>query len=114
MKPHEPKKTGIKQEWKRMGKTMGNKKPNQKKRKGNKMLSQKSERGGKNLTNKRWEKSWQKGNKKEGTEDQCSGTWIANFYSLLSNASTLVIHQAFKYFFTDSSHVKFDHHLHLF
>jgi hypothetical protein len=44
MKPHEHKKTGTKQERKRRGETMGDKKPNRKRRKGNKTLSQKSEK----------------------------------------------------------------------
>jgi hypothetical protein len=44
-------------------------------------------------------------NKKEGTEDQDFGTLIASFHSLLSNASSLVIHQSFKSLFTCSSHV---------
>jgi hypothetical protein len=39
------KKTGRKQERKRRGKTKGDKKPNQKRRKDNKTLSQKSEKG---------------------------------------------------------------------
>jgi hypothetical protein len=70
------------------------------------MLSQKKRKGaGKKLT---------EDNKKEGTEDQCSGSWIANFHSLLSNASSLAIHQSFKSLFTDSSHVKFGHPLPLF
>jgi hypothetical protein len=51
MKPHEPKKTGTKQERKRRGETMGDKKPNLKRRKCNKTLSQKSKKGQeKNLT----------------------------------------------------------------
>jgi hypothetical protein len=51
MKPHEQKKRGTKQEQKRRGETNGKKKPNQIRRKDNKMLSQKSEKGaGKNLT----------------------------------------------------------------
>jgi hypothetical protein len=50
----------------------------------------------------------------EGTEDQNSVTWITSFHSLQSNASSLVIHQSFKSLFTDSSHVKFDRHRHLF
>jgi hypothetical protein len=41
MKPHEPKKTGTKQERKRRGKTKGDKKQIKKRRKGNKTLSQK-------------------------------------------------------------------------
>jgi hypothetical protein len=45
MKPHEQKKTGTEQEQKRRGKTMGDKKPNRKRRKDNKTLSQKSEKG---------------------------------------------------------------------
>jgi hypothetical protein len=45
MKPHEPKKTGTKQERKRRGEIKGDKKTNRKRRKGNKMLSQKSEKG---------------------------------------------------------------------
>jgi hypothetical protein len=53
---------------------------------------------------------WQKHNKK-GTEDKDSGTWITSFHSLLSNANSLVIHQFFKSFFTDSSYVKFGYHL---
>jgi hypothetical protein len=44
-------------------------------------------------------------NKKEGTENQDFDTLIASFYSLLSNASSLVIHQSFKSLFTYSSHV---------
>jgi hypothetical protein len=47
-------------------KTKDDKKPNQKRRKGNKTLSQKAKRGRK--------KTWQKDNKREGTEDQDSGT----------------------------------------
>jgi hypothetical protein len=39
------KKTGTKQERKRSGKTMGNKKSNKKRRKGNKTLIQNSEKG---------------------------------------------------------------------
>jgi hypothetical protein len=50
-----------------------------------------------------------KGNKREETDDQGSGTWITSFHSLISNASSLVIHQSFKSLFTNSSHVKFDH-----
>jgi hypothetical protein len=65
MKPHELK-IGTKQERKRREKTKGDKKLNQKRRKDNKTLSQKSE--------KRWEKTWQKDNKREGTEDQGSDT----------------------------------------
>jgi hypothetical protein len=80
-------------------KTKGDKKPNRKRRKSNKMISQKAKRGG--------EKTWQKDNKKEETEDQCSNTWIAIFHSLISNASFFVILQFFKPLFTDSSHVKF-------
>jgi hypothetical protein len=34
--------------------------------------------------------------------------------TLLSNVSSFVIHQSFKSLFTDSSHVKFGHRLHLF
>jgi hypothetical protein len=44
MKPHEPKK-GTKQERKRRGKQRVIKKPNQKRRKYNKILSQKSKKG---------------------------------------------------------------------
>jgi hypothetical protein len=57
LKSHEQKKIGIKQEWKRMGKTKGDKKLNQKTKKCDKTLSQKSEKGR--------EKTWQKGNKKK-------------------------------------------------
>jgi hypothetical protein len=53
-------------------------------------------------------------NKKEGIEDQGYDTWIASFHSLLSNVSSLVIHQLFKSLFTDFSHVKFDRPLSLF
>jgi hypothetical protein len=87
-------------------KTKDDKKSNQKRRKGNKTLSQKVKRSGK--------KTWQKENKREETEDQGSGRWIASFHSLLSNASSLVIHQSFKSFFTDSSHAKFGLPLPLF
>jgi hypothetical protein len=45
MKPHEIKKTGIKQERKRRGKQRAIKKLNKKRRKDNKTLSQKSEKG---------------------------------------------------------------------
>jgi hypothetical protein len=45
MKPHEQKKTCIKQERKIRGKQMSIKKPNKKRRKDNKTLSQKSEKG---------------------------------------------------------------------
>jgi hypothetical protein len=44
MKPHEPKTQGE-QERKGRGKTKGDKKPNQKRRKCNKTLTQKSEKG---------------------------------------------------------------------
>jgi hypothetical protein len=51
MKSHEPKKQGQNKSEKEGGKTNGDKKPNRKKRKGNKTLSQKSEKGReKNLT----------------------------------------------------------------
>ena len=60
------------------------------------------------------EKPLTKDNKKEETEDQGSGTWIASFHSLLSNANSLMIHQFFKSLFTDSSHVKFGRPLPLF
>jgi hypothetical protein len=89
-------KTGTKQEQKRREKQMAIK-PNWKGRKNNKTLNQKSEKGRK--------KPWQKGNKREGTEDQGSDTWIASFESLSSNASFLVIHQSFKSLFTDCSYV---------
>jgi hypothetical protein len=59
-------------------------------------------------------KTFTEDNKKEGTEDQCSSTWISNFHSVLSNASFLVIHQSFKSLFTDSSHVMFGRLLPLF
>jgi hypothetical protein len=49
MKPYEPKKTGTKQERKRMGKTKCDKKLNQKRRKGNKTLSQESGKGRENF-----------------------------------------------------------------
>jgi hypothetical protein len=52
MKPHESKKAGTKQEQKRRGKTKGNKKPNQKRRKDNKTPSQKEKRDGKKLDKK--------------------------------------------------------------
>jgi hypothetical protein len=45
MKPHERKKTGIKQERKRRGKINNDKKSNQKRRKDNKTLSQESGKG---------------------------------------------------------------------
>jgi hypothetical protein len=70
------------------------------------MLSQKSEKGR--------EKTWQKGNKREGTKDQGSGRCIASFHSLLSNARSMVIHQSLKSLFTDSSHDKFGLPLPLF
>jgi hypothetical protein len=60
------------------------------------------------------EKTWQKSNKREGIEDQDLDTWIASFHSLLSNASSLVIHQSFKSLFTDSFHIKFGFPLPLF
>jgi hypothetical protein len=63
---------------------------------------------------KRGEKTLTEDNKKEGTEDQDSVTWIASFHSLLSNANSLVIHQFFKSLFIDSSHVKFGRPLSLF
>jgi hypothetical protein len=44
MKSHEPKKTGTKQKQKRR-KIKSDKKPNRKRRQGNKMLGQKSEKG---------------------------------------------------------------------
>jgi hypothetical protein len=104
MKPHEKKVT--KQEQKRSGKTKGDKKPNWKRRKSNKTLSQKSEKGQeKTLTKRQW---------KERTKYQDSDTWIASFHSLLSNASSLVIHQSFKHLFTDFFHVKFGRPLPLF
>jgi hypothetical protein len=46
-------KTGTKQERKRRGKQRTIKKPNQKRRKGNNMLSQKSEKGAKKKLDKR-------------------------------------------------------------
>jgi hypothetical protein len=55
-------KPGTKQEQKRGGKQRAIKKPNQKGEKDNKTLSQKTEKGR--------EFFWQKGNKREGTEDQ--------------------------------------------
>jgi hypothetical protein len=69
MKPHEPKKIGIKQSRKRRGKTKDDKNKNQfdKRRKDNQMLSKKkAKRGGK--------KTLIEDNKKEGTEDQGYGT----------------------------------------
>jgi hypothetical protein len=45
MKSHEPKKTGTKQKQKRRRKIKSDKKPNRKRRQGNKMLGQKSEKG---------------------------------------------------------------------
>jgi hypothetical protein len=60
---------------------------------------------GKKLDKRQW---------KERTKNQDSVTWIASFYSLLSNASSLLIHQSFKSLFTDFSHVKFGCHLSLF
>jgi hypothetical protein len=51
MKSHEPKKQGQNKSEKEGGETNGDKKPNRKRRKGNKTLSQKSEKGReKNLT----------------------------------------------------------------
>jgi hypothetical protein len=82
------------------------KKPNWKGEKSNKMLSQKSEKGR--------EKTWQKNNKREGTEDQGSDIWIVSFHSLLFNASSLVMQQSFKSLFTNFSHVKFGLPLPLF
>jgi hypothetical protein len=107
MKPHESKKQGQnKSEKEGAWKQRTIKKPNWKKRKGNKTLSQKAKRGGK--------KTWQKSNKREGIEDQGSSTWIASFHSLISNASSLVIYQSFKSLFTNSSYVKFGFLLPLF
>jgi hypothetical protein len=63
---------------------------------------------------KGWEFFFDKRQQKEGTEDQNSGTWIASFHSLLSNASSLVIHQSFKSLFTNSSYVKVGRPLPLF
>jgi hypothetical protein len=48
---------------------------------------------------------------KKGIKDQGYNTWIASFHSLISNASSLVIHQSSKYLFTDFSYVKFSRHL---
>jgi hypothetical protein len=106
MKPREQKKTGTKQERKRREKQKVIKKSNKKMRKDNKTLSQKkTKRGqGKNLT---------KGNKrKEPKIKVLTHELLAS--TLLSNASSLVIHQSFKSLFTDSSHVKFDRPLPLF
>jgi hypothetical protein len=59
-------------------------------------------------------KKLNKKQKKKGTGDQDSDTWIASFHSLLSNASSLMIHQSYKFLFMDSSYVKFGRHLPLF
>jgi hypothetical protein len=67
------------------------------------MLSQKNEKvtGKKNLT---------KGNKRTEPKIKIlTHELLAS--TLLSNASSLVIHQSFKSLFTDSSHVKFGRHL---
>jgi hypothetical protein len=53
MKPHEPKKTGTKQEQKIRGKQRVIKKPNKKRRKNNKTLSQKSEKGAEKKTSQK-------------------------------------------------------------
>jgi hypothetical protein len=105
MKPHEPKNKDKTRE-KKKGETKGDKKPNQKKRKGNKTPKKQRKGTGK--------KHWQKGNKREGTEDQGFGTWIASFHFLLFITSTLVIHQSLKSLLTGSSHVKFGRPLSLF
>jgi hypothetical protein len=67
---------------------------------------------------KKWKwtrkKTLTENNKKEGTEDQGSGTWIATFHSLLSNTNSLVMYQSFKSLFTDSYHIKFGRHLPFF
>jgi hypothetical protein len=60
----------------------------------------------KNEKGEKEKKTLTENNKKEGTEDQGSGTWIGSFHSLLSNANSLVIHQSFN--------VKFDRPLPLF
>jgi hypothetical protein len=62
MKPREPKKKGQNKSEKEVGKTKGDKKPNQKRRKGNKTLSQKRKKG--------WEKKLDKKAIKEETEYQ--------------------------------------------
>jgi hypothetical protein len=82
---------------------MAIKKPDRKRRKVNKTLSHRKSENGRIKRRKLWEKD----NKREETEDQDSGTWIANFHSLLSNVSSLVILQSFKSLFTDYSHIKF-------
>jgi hypothetical protein len=78
------------------------KKPNKKRRKDNKTLSQKSKKRSrkKNLT---------KGNKRKEPKIK-----VLAHELLLSNASSLVIHQSFKYLFTDFSYIKFDRPLPLF
>jgi hypothetical protein len=90
---------------KKKGKTKGDKKPNKKRRKYNKTLSQKSEKG--------QEKNLTKGNKrKEPKIKFLAHELLAS--TLLSNASSLVIYQSFKFLFTDSSYVKFVRPLSLF
>jgi hypothetical protein len=78
------------------------KKSNQKRRKDNKMLSQKSEKRNLTKDNKR----------KESKINVLTHKLLA--FTLISNVNFLVIHQSFKYLFTDSSYVKFDRCLSLF
>jgi hypothetical protein len=85
MKPHDPK-TRDKIRVKKKGETKGDKKPNRKRRKDNKILSHKNEKG--RIKRK---KIMTKSNKREGTEDQGSETRIASIHSILSNATSLVI-----------------------
>jgi hypothetical protein len=69
------------------------------------MLSQKSEKGqGINL---------RKGNKRKEPKIKVLSHELLAF-TVLSNASSLLIHQFFKSLFTDSSHVKFGRPLSLF
>jgi hypothetical protein len=81
MKQHEPKNRD-----KTSAKKKGDKKPNWKKEKRQSNTKKKNEKGW-----RKRKKLWTKDNKREGTEDQGSDTWIADFHSLLSNASSLMI-----------------------
>jgi hypothetical protein len=87
-------------------KTKGDKKTKSKKEKRQKKAKSKKRKRGrkKNLT---------KGNKRKESKMKVLTHELLAF-TLLSNASSLMIHQSFKSFFTDSSHVEFGHPLPLF
>jgi hypothetical protein len=105
MKPHKPKNRNKTRAKKKGREKKNDKKLNQKRRKDNKTLSQKMKRGGKKLDKKAIKE-------KESKIKVQAHELLAS--TLLSNPSSLVIHQCFKSLFTDSSHVKFGLPLPLF